>query len=124
MSMYFNAVFFGSNSYGIKAAANTFFGKHPKVDIAQQQPYSGLQISAEAPGENTCHYEKQNRQNQQIKIQLVMAVTAGHKALPAFSHAIILSQIIIFTGSLGTVKAYLLFLASSESRTIFSQRAA
>ncbi len=30
MSMYFNAVFFGSNSYGIKAAANTFFGKHPK----------------------------------------------------------------------------------------------
>ncbi len=30
MSMYFNAVFFGSNSYGIKAAAGTFFGKHPK----------------------------------------------------------------------------------------------
>ncbi|MBR4883213.1 MAG: transglycosylase domain-containing protein, partial [Bacteroidales bacterium] len=30
MSMYFNAVFFGSNSYGIKAASNTFFGKHPK----------------------------------------------------------------------------------------------
>lgn len=30
MSMYFNAVFFGSNSYGIKAAARTFFGKHPK----------------------------------------------------------------------------------------------
>lgn len=30
MSMYFNAVFFGSNAYGIKAASETFFGKHPK----------------------------------------------------------------------------------------------
>lgn len=30
MSMYFNAVFFGSNSYGINAAAGTFFGKSPK----------------------------------------------------------------------------------------------
>lgn len=29
MSMYFNAVFFGSNSYGIKVAANTFFAKEP-----------------------------------------------------------------------------------------------
>ena len=29
MSMYFNAVFFGSNSYGVKAAANTFFAKEP-----------------------------------------------------------------------------------------------
>ncbi|MEF9986927.1 MAG: transglycosylase domain-containing protein [Bacteroidales bacterium] len=30
LSMYMNAVFFGSNAYGIKAAANTFFGKQPK----------------------------------------------------------------------------------------------
>lgn len=29
MSMYLNTVFFGSNSYGIKAAANTFFAKDP-----------------------------------------------------------------------------------------------
>ncbi len=29
LSMYMNSVFFGSNAYGIKAAANTFFGKHP-----------------------------------------------------------------------------------------------
>lgn len=29
LSMYMNAVFFGSNSYGIKAAANTFFAKDP-----------------------------------------------------------------------------------------------
>ncbi len=29
VGMYLNAVFFGSNSYGIRAAANTFFGKHP-----------------------------------------------------------------------------------------------
>ncbi|MBQ2247276.1 MAG: penicillin-binding protein [Tidjanibacter sp.] len=29
VSMYFNTVFFGSNSYGIKAAAKTFFGKEP-----------------------------------------------------------------------------------------------
>lgn len=29
LSMYMNAVFYGSNAYGIRAAANTFFGKHP-----------------------------------------------------------------------------------------------
>ncbi|MDO9680116.1 MAG: transglycosylase domain-containing protein [Bacteroidales bacterium] len=29
VSMYMNAVFYGSNAYGIRAAANTFFGKHP-----------------------------------------------------------------------------------------------
>ena len=29
MNMYMNQVFFGSNAYGIKAASNTFFGKHP-----------------------------------------------------------------------------------------------
>lgn len=29
MTMYMNAVFFGSGSYGIKAASNTFFGKMP-----------------------------------------------------------------------------------------------
>ena len=30
LSMYMNAVFFGSNAYGIKAAAQTFFGKLPR----------------------------------------------------------------------------------------------
>ena len=29
VAMYFNTVFFGSNAYGIKAAAKTFFGKEP-----------------------------------------------------------------------------------------------
>ena len=29
ITMYFNQVFFGSNAYGIKSAAQTFFGKHP-----------------------------------------------------------------------------------------------
>ena len=29
LSMYLNAVFFGSNAYGIRAASNTFFAKHP-----------------------------------------------------------------------------------------------
>ena len=29
LSMYMNAVFFGSNAYGIRAASNTFFAKHP-----------------------------------------------------------------------------------------------
>ena len=29
MDMYMNAVFFGSNAYGVKSAAQTFFGKNP-----------------------------------------------------------------------------------------------
>ena len=29
VDMYLNAIFFGSNSYGISSAANQFFGKHP-----------------------------------------------------------------------------------------------
>ncbi len=29
ITMYMNAVFYGSNAYGIRAAANTFFDKHP-----------------------------------------------------------------------------------------------
>lgn len=29
IGMYMNAVFYGSNAYGIRAAANTFFSKHP-----------------------------------------------------------------------------------------------
>jgi len=29
VTMYLNAVFYGSNAYGIRSAANTFFGKHP-----------------------------------------------------------------------------------------------
>jgi Membrane carboxypeptidase/penicillin-binding protein len=29
LTMYLNAVFYGSNAYGIRSAANTFFGKHP-----------------------------------------------------------------------------------------------
>lgn len=32
MAMYMNAIFFGSNAYGIKAAANTFFNKEP-IDL-------------------------------------------------------------------------------------------
>ena len=29
LTMYLNAIFYGSNAYGIRAASNTFFGKHP-----------------------------------------------------------------------------------------------
>ncbi|HIZ87520.1 MAG TPA: transglycosylase domain-containing protein [Candidatus Coprenecus pullistercoris] len=36
MAMYMNAIFFGSNSYGIKAAANTFFNKEP-IDLNIQE---------------------------------------------------------------------------------------
>ncbi|MCQ2154254.1 MAG: transglycosylase domain-containing protein [Bacteroidales bacterium] len=36
MAMYMNAIFFGSNSYGVRAAANTFFAKSP-IDINVQE---------------------------------------------------------------------------------------
>ncbi len=36
LSMYMNAVFFGSNAYGIKAASNTFFGKEP-IDLKVEE---------------------------------------------------------------------------------------
>lgn len=36
MNMYMNAIFFGSNSYGVKAASNTFFAKSP-LDLNIQE---------------------------------------------------------------------------------------
>ena len=36
LAMYMNAIFFGSNSYGIKSAANTFFNKEP-IDLNIQE---------------------------------------------------------------------------------------
>ena len=36
MNMYMNQVFFGSNAYGIKAAAQTFFGKNP-IDLTVEE---------------------------------------------------------------------------------------
>ena len=36
INMYMNSVFFGSGSYGIKAAANTFFGKDPSQLLIQE----------------------------------------------------------------------------------------
>ena len=36
MNMYMNQVFFGSNAYGIKAAAHTFFGKNP-IDLTVEE---------------------------------------------------------------------------------------
>ena len=36
ITMYFNQVFFGSNAYGIKAAAQTFFAKHP-IDLTVEE---------------------------------------------------------------------------------------
>lgn len=43
LSMYMNAVFFGSNSYGIKAAANTFFNKEPsELNIQESATLVGM----------------------------------------------------------------------------------
>ena len=36
VDMYLNAIFFGSNSYGISSAANQFFGKHPSELLTQE----------------------------------------------------------------------------------------
>lgn len=36
MNMYMNAIFFGSNAYGIKAASQTFFGKNP-IDLTVEE---------------------------------------------------------------------------------------
>jgi len=36
LTMYLNAVFYGSNAYGIRTASNTFFGKHPSQLTAEE----------------------------------------------------------------------------------------
>ena len=36
VDMYLNAIFFGSNSYGISSAASQFFGKHPSQLLAEE----------------------------------------------------------------------------------------
>jgi len=36
LAMYLNTIFFGSNSYGIQAAANTFFGKEPNELLPEE----------------------------------------------------------------------------------------
>ena len=36
VTMYFNAIFFGSNAYGIKAAAGTFFDKEPSALLTEE----------------------------------------------------------------------------------------
>ncbi len=36
VDMYLNAIFFGSNSYGISSAANQFFGKHPSELLPEE----------------------------------------------------------------------------------------
>ena len=43
MAMYFNTVDFGSNAYGIKTAARTFFGKHPSdLSVTEAATLVGL----------------------------------------------------------------------------------
>lgn len=43
VTMYMNAIFFGSNSYGIKAAASTFFGKLPiEVNVQEAATLVGM----------------------------------------------------------------------------------
>lgn len=43
MAMYMNAVFFGSNAYGIKAASNTFFAKEPwELNIEESATLVGM----------------------------------------------------------------------------------
>lgn len=43
MAMYMNAIFFGSNAYGIKAAANTFFNKEPiELNIQESATLVGI----------------------------------------------------------------------------------
>lgn len=43
MAMYMNTIFFGSNAYGIKAAANTFFNKEPwELNIEESATLVGI----------------------------------------------------------------------------------
>lgn len=43
LAMYMNAVFFGSNAYGIKAAANTFFDKEPsELNVEESATLVGM----------------------------------------------------------------------------------
>jgi len=43
ITMYFNSIYFGSNSFGIKAATETFFGKEPsEVDVQEAATLVGM----------------------------------------------------------------------------------
>lgn len=58
MAMYMNAIFFGSNSYGIKSAANTYFNKEPsELNIEESATLVGI-VNKPTRYNPTINYEK------------------------------------------------------------------
>ncbi len=58
ITMYFNQVFFGSGAYGIKAAAQTYFAKHPaELTVEESATLVGL-VNKPSRYNPALHYEK------------------------------------------------------------------
>lgn len=58
MTMYMNSIFFGSNAYGIKAAANTFFDKEPWELNAQESACLVGMVNKPTGFNPVLHYDK------------------------------------------------------------------
>lgn len=58
MTMYMNSIFFGSNAYGIKAAANTFFNKEPWELNAQESACLVGMVNKPTGFNPVLHYDK------------------------------------------------------------------
>ncbi len=77
IAMYFNTVDFGSNSYGIKSAANTFFGKEPSQLTAEEA--ATLVAIVNAP---TRYSPVRNPDNAMRRRNLVLNKMADHFPAP------------------------------------------
>ena len=73
ITMYFNQVFFGSNAYGIKAAARTFFGKEPAdLNVEESATLVGM-VNKPTRYNPALHYDKSKTRRDFVLSQMKKA---------------------------------------------------